>query len=1399
MEIQQVHSLASTSASPEPLQTGMSADELDEPPCSSSIKANELDVEIPDFKHISTPSLSPSKTTTSKAENVFEESHDEQTLIMMITEVENEPTESDQHQILKRKSDLGVLEIDLPSSSAATQIYKSPAQSTTEELESAEVSPVKVDEPMDALIIDTKLQSTSSKTTSPSISSIKSQQSPIKQEKTEEEKQIEVRTQKASKATETSPKPLEVLMEAEATTSTSTQTGSFSPVNTVEVPKQPSPMDTSQSSPTKLTEASENVAPPIMPRHLSTNALLIPPPRPPKTKAKRSRPPNLPPIQPISQESIMQAMMQTRVVETLRLRVEQIRNLQFTPLTQFEQPVQQTTSSSKKNSNPSLEPTPLSSVLRIHIKIDGNEVFQSTAVPTRENCVLSEEFFDTLPPNFQSVQIILVETIDGRITRQLGRKSLKRRELTSILEQDSWIPINPPLSTPIPGQPHLSQQPVCETLGQLCLDIYFDEATKELELRVLDCTAWKRNGITTPGHVANTTKRPSSQHLDSLYAPNPAVTNLHSQLNAQRSLPSSELYNLGSTSSLIQRNPRDTQLSSPLLTKKSAKFSLSPKLSRKNRHSQQQLREQQKLTGSLSSGFERKRPPSLGSQPLSRPQSPTQPDYGTPAISNSIPSTSHQEIYGNISTSAPPIHQRLTIPLTPTTVDPILKPSLCIRVSSSSEPDIHDSTCYGNLHIELNPHTMLPIDQTICGPNWYSLKTRSKQPITGSLCATVAVQPTASTSVPKPPNQQVDKWASNGATVGEMKLRWSYNMEALLPSSHYESLYSFLTTHLKDDFNCISPLTLIQQLPITLEEIAPPLMKIFVHAQKLKPFFRLLCVDYMAHSNFRDANTLFRSQSMVSKSMYDMMKFVGHDYLVYSLKPLIDLIYAKRECCEIDPARLKAGDILESNQRRLMIYVELAFSCVVESSNNCPLVMREVFAELRSVVSNFFPQREDIERLAVSSFLIMRFFSAAILNPKIFGLRREAPEPDVMRTLVLISKVLQRLANCVVSEKPLTTKEEWLTPILERVSDPAHKQQMVKFLDAVSQVGMSSEPMTPPSPVLSASPPLIEDSELRSSKLKDGHMIERRTGSDKKRSFKNLIHQKRRFVTLTETELTWQKVKESEDLEPKGTFAVADIRSVKSLAESKHSFCVGTLNSEVHFQANSTADMNEWMILIEKQQLRYMMINSRSRTFHNRALKIDLDRELETLYSILEKHLDLFCSWRQALEKRQPISFGKDAPTSLDKLAIEAKSAAQQEHLRLALQDTVCRLIGYTQQIQKAHQKRGKGAQKMIQASKTTGSPLGSPTALLARSMDYQARVFASDSNPPTPTSPVTQEFPQKDQVNVVLVDSENYLHLRSSGCKRVRKAPSTNLYDSSNKLGASVTSLGPPPKSPTA
>ena len=92
--------------------------------------------------------------------------------------------------------------------------------------------------------------------------------------------------------------------------------------------------------------------------------------------------------------------------------------------------------------------------------------------------------------------------------------------------------------------------------------------------------------------------------------------------------------------------------------------------------------------------------------------------------------------------------------------------------------------------------------------------------------------------------------------------------------------------------------------------------------------------------------------------MYELMKFVGHEYLVISLKPLIDLIYAERKCCEIDPSKLKTNDSLEHNLRNITVYAELAFSRVIDSHHRCPHVLREVFAELRDVcITLFFGKR----------------------------------------------------------------------------------------------------------------------------------------------------------------------------------------------------------------------------------------------------------------------------------------------------------------------------------------------------------------------------------------------------------------------------------------------------------
>lgn len=64
---------------------------------------------------------------------------------------------------------------------------------------------------------------------------------------------------------------------------------------------------------------------------------------------------------------------------------------------------------------------------------------------------------------------------------------------------------------------------------------------------------------------------------------------------------------------------------------------------------------------------------------------------------------------------------------------------------------------------------------------------------------------------------------------------------------------------------------------------------------------------------------------------------------------------------------------------------------MVESFEKCPDLLRRTFAVLRELVTQQYPNRNDLQRLVISSFIVLRFFTAALMNPKLFGLKGELP------------------------------------------------------------------------------------------------------------------------------------------------------------------------------------------------------------------------------------------------------------------------------------------------------------------------------------------------------------------------------------------------------------------------
>ncbi len=72
-----------------------------------------------------------------------------------------------------------------------------------------------------------------------------------------------------------------------------------------------------------------------------------------------------------------------------------------------------------------------------------------------------------------------------------------------------------------------------------------------------------------------------------------------------------------------------------------------------------------------------------------------------------------------------------------------------------------------------------------------------------------------------------------------------------------------------------------------------------------------------------------------------------------------------------------------------------------------------IFSGLRTSVKVRFPDNARVEYTAVSGFLFLRLFVAATMSPTLFSLWPEQVDKRVGRSLTLVAKTIQNLANLV--------------------------------------------------------------------------------------------------------------------------------------------------------------------------------------------------------------------------------------------------------------------------------------------------------------------------------------------------------------------------------------------------
>uniref|UniRef100_A0A3Q2WSL3 RAS p21 protein activator 2 n=1 Tax=Haplochromis burtoni TaxID=8153 RepID=A0A3Q2WSL3_HAPBU len=439
---------------------------------------------------------------------------------------------------------------------------------------------------------------------------------------------------------------------------------------------------------------------------------------------------------------------------------------------------------------------------------------------------------------------------------------------------------------------------------------------------------------------------------------------------------------------------------------------------------------------------------------------------------------------------------------------------------------------------------------------------------------------------------------SKSDDLGSLRLKLTYIEDTVLPSACYTPLCTLLLKSPDVKPISASAAHILGDICRERYEVVLPMVRLLLHNNRFVPF--VSAVAALELDNTQEANTIFRGNSLATRCIDDMMKIVGKNYLSVTLKPVIDEICESNKTCEIDPIKLKEGDNVEVNKENLQGYVQKVFSSITQSSSNCPPLMCDVFRSLRHLACKRFPGDPHVQYSAVSSFVFLRFFAVAVLSPHSFQLRSHHPDPEISRTLTLISKTIQTLGSWGSLSKKL-------------------------FLDEISS-NVSKESSG------------LEDAVV----LKEGE-VQKRAQGRKPPGMKTF---KKRWLRLTNRELSYHKHK-GKDADR--TINVKNIRAVEKVDESafnrKNMFQVVHSEKPLYVQAGNCVEASEWLEVLSQVS---RCNEGRLATFHpsnytsgawqccqslssnapgckpctttmlaNLQLDIDCDREAERIFSLL--------------------------------------------------------------------------------------------------------------------------------------------------------------------------------------
>lgn len=140
---------------------------------------------------------------------------------------------------------------------------------------------------------------------------------------------------------------------------------------------------------------------------------------------------------------------------------------------------------------------------------------------------------------------------------------------------------------------------------------------------------------------------------------------------------------------------------------------------------------------------------------------------------------------------------------------------------------------------------------------------------------------------------------------------------------------------LAQDADSIAILSLLDSHQIELDLFAQLLFRIDTAHRRVLQRIMSLCEREVENTD--NMATLFRGNTLLTKTVELHMRFVGSDYLDKTVGQVLRDLCEQRVIIEIDPARLDHKDDLSENLQALEKWCDTIWSSIYNNRHSCPM------------------------------------------------------------------------------------------------------------------------------------------------------------------------------------------------------------------------------------------------------------------------------------------------------------------------------------------------------------------------------------------------------------------------------------------------------------------------------